>query len=199
MVWERASHGFHKAFAVIVFRNRFRVAIATYRLSPKSCHRKPSKDLVGLGLERRHDLTRRGHSHVSDRGPHHGLRRSRRRNGPRMQASPPRAWVAEVAYWGRIGDDAPGQQIVARVPTVLDADVAPVAALRDLATRCDYAIFSEPGGRNAAPRRIGPGTSTRRAWRRDRASSPPARTAASRQVSRATDRGPRAHVATSRA
>jgi sulfofructose kinase len=33
----------------------------------------------------------------------------------------------------------------ARVPTVLDADVAPVAALRDLCTRCDYAVFSQPG------------------------------------------------------
>jgi len=73
-----------------------------------------------------------------------------------MQASPPRAWAAEVAYWSRIGNDAPGQQIVARVPTVLDGDVAPVAALRDLATRCDYEILSEPGGRNAAPRRTGP-------------------------------------------
>jgi sulfofructose kinase len=133
---------------------------------------------------------------------------------------------AEVAYWGRVGDDAPGEQIVAwltaegvctdavrriagarsprtavlvddagerlictyndlalddepswlpvtslaacdalladvrwprgaalvfeaaraaRVPTVLDADIAPAAALRDLAARCDYAIFSEPG------------------------------------------------------
>ena len=56
---------------------------------------------------------------------------------PRIQASPPRAWAAEVAYWSRIGNDAPGQQIVPRVPTVLDADVAPVAASRDLATRCD--------------------------------------------------------------
>ena len=54
-----------------------------------------------------------------------------------MQASPPRAWAAEVAYWSRIGNDAPGQQIVARVPTVLNDDFAPVAALRDLATRCD--------------------------------------------------------------
>jgi sulfofructose kinase len=33
----------------------------------------------------------------------------------------------------------------AQVPTVLDADIAPVAALRGLAARCDYAIFSEPG------------------------------------------------------
>jgi len=68
-------------------------------------------------------------------------------------------WGAEVAYWGRIGDDAPRQQIVARVPTVLDADVAPVAALRDLATRCDYAIFSEPG----PPQRRGWSSRSRRA------------------------------------
>lgn len=33
----------------------------------------------------------------------------------------------------------------AGVPTVLDADVAPAAVLRDLCTRCDYAIFSQPG------------------------------------------------------
>jgi sulfofructose kinase len=33
----------------------------------------------------------------------------------------------------------------AGVPTVLDADVAPAAVLRDLCVRCDYAIFSQPG------------------------------------------------------
>ncbi len=33
----------------------------------------------------------------------------------------------------------------ARVPTVLDADIAPPESLRDLCARCDYAIFSQPG------------------------------------------------------
>ena len=33
----------------------------------------------------------------------------------------------------------------ARVPSVLDADVAPVETLRDLCARCDYAIFSQGG------------------------------------------------------
>ena len=32
-----------------------------------------------------------------------------------------------------------------RIPSVLDADVAPVASLHDLCARCDYAIFSESG------------------------------------------------------
>ena len=34
---------------------------------------------------------------------------------------------------------------VARVPRILDADIAPLESVRDLCTRCDYAILSEPG------------------------------------------------------
>lgn len=38
----------------------------------------------------------------------------------------------------------------ARIPSVLDADVAPVDILRDLARACDYAVFSEDGLRLAS-------------------------------------------------
>jgi sulfofructose kinase len=38
----------------------------------------------------------------------------------------------------------------AGVPSVLDADIAPVETLRDLSARCDYAIFSEGGLKTAS-------------------------------------------------
>jgi sulfofructose kinase len=49
----------------------------------------------------------------------------------------------------------------ARILTVLDADVGPVAALRDLCARCDYAIFSQPG-LNVASGAGSPGEGLRR-------------------------------------
>jgi sulfofructose kinase len=49
----------------------------------------------------------------------------------------------------------------AGVPTILDADIAPVETLRDLCGRCDYAIFSQ-GGLKAASDAVDPVDGLRR-------------------------------------
>lgn len=75
-------------------------------------------------------------------------------NDPALDDDPSWLPVASVADCDAVLADVRWRRGAARaldaareagVPSVLDADIAPVETLRDLCARCDYAIFSEAG------------------------------------------------------